>query len=167
LSIADALRACWPDPPEERFWAKVDRRDPDDCWLWITPSVRGYGYFHFEGRKVLVHRWSYEHLIGQIPQGLDLDHLCRVRHCVNPKHLEPVIHRENVRRGQGWAGKHARVTHCPRGHEYTEDNTYRYGNGARFCLRCRRDKANAYQSAHRARKKAERAALEGSNHEHD
>lgn len=78
--------------------------DENGCWLWTgATSPQGYGRFNAglreDARNVLAHRWSYEHHVGPIPDGLDLDHLCRVRHCVNPEHLEPVTRQENVQRG--------------------------------------------------------------------
>lgn len=87
---------------EARFWSKVDRQ-PDGCWLWTDAINPRTGYAQVRmggrgGRMVLVHRWSYEHLVAPIPRGLQLDHLCRVRHCVNPDHLEPVTAQENRRR---------------------------------------------------------------------
>ena len=78
--------------PEERFWAKVDKTD--DCWLWTANRTNaGYGHFWLDRRMVLAHRFAYELLIGPIPDGLTLDHLCRVRACVNPAHLEAVTNR--------------------------------------------------------------------------
>lgn len=88
---------------EERFWAKVDRRDGGDCWPWLgTTTSTGYGLFGVprEDRTVGAHRYAYELVVGPIPTGLELDHLCRVRNCVNPAHLEPVTHAENLRRGR-------------------------------------------------------------------
>jgi hypothetical protein len=75
--------------------------DPETgCWLWQRSIVRGgYGIAWRDGKHAIAHRWYYEHLVGPIPEDLALDHLCRVRHCVNPAHLEPVTHRENCRRG--------------------------------------------------------------------
>lgn len=81
------------------FWHKV-LRDPDGCWIWQGNVNRdGYGRFSHQGRKLLAHRAAYMSLVGQVPEGLQLDHLCRVRNCVNPAHLEPVTAGENVRRG--------------------------------------------------------------------
>lgn len=121
---------------ESRFWAKVEKTDT--CWLW-TAYVRrdGYGTFGVSGQKLMAHRVSYECLTGSIPSGLQLDHLCRVRHCVNPAHLEPVTLQINISRGL--AGAHQRIkTHCPQGHQYNEENTYHYADGSRHCRTCQR-----------------------------
>lgn len=121
----------------ERFYAKVDRWDPDQCWLWVgARSGRGYGNLNVGGRTCGAHRVAYELFIGSIPEGLDLDHLCRVPLCVNPKHLEPVPRRINLLRGQGFAPRNAQVTHCPRGHKYTPENTYVSKRGQRTCREC-------------------------------
>jgi hypothetical protein len=83
----------------------------------------------------MAHRFSYEAYVGPIGAGLHIDHLCRVRSCVNPKHLEPVTQRVNTLRGEGRAALQLRVTHCPRGHEYTPDNIYLW-RGHRACRTC-------------------------------
>ncbi len=91
-------RTCLGQEPGERFWAKVDRSG--ECWLWTGNVYRdGYGQFYVERRQVRAHRWAYESEVGPIPEGLVLDHLCRVRLCVRPSHLEPVTNRENLLRG--------------------------------------------------------------------
>jgi hypothetical protein len=84
---------------EARFFSRVNGT-PDGCWLWTAHVNPRTGYVQFRiggrsGKMVLAHRWSYEHFVGPIPDGLQIDHLCRVRHCVNPSHLEPVTAREN------------------------------------------------------------------------
>ena len=129
-------------PLEDRFWGKVDRGAPDECWLW-TASVRtnGYGQFRLAGKPVAAHRVAYELSIGEIPAGLDLDHLCRNRACVNPAHLEPVTRRENARRGL----KGVLLTHCPQGHPYDEANTHIRANGWRDCRACNRERARRYR----------------------
>lgn len=123
----------------ERFMEKVTE-SPDGCWLWSS-SVRpnGYGEFHYEGRTVLAHRWVYARLAGPIPDGLQLDHLCRVRACVNPDHLEPVTQRENLLRGESPSAVHARKTHCPNGHDY-ELHGKRNPRGDRRCRTCERER---------------------------
>lgn len=107
---------------------------PDGCWNW-PGTLRTDGYGLFAGK--LAHRVVYEALVGPIPEGLELDHLCRNHSCVNPWDLEPVTHEENIRRGESpWAQK-ARQTHCKYGHEFTPENTYRRGDtGSRMCRKC-------------------------------
>lgn len=138
-------------PPIVRF-RTMYVEDESGCWLWIgSLNAGGYGQFNNGQTIVKAYRWSYEHHVGPVPEGLDLDHLCRVRHCVNPAHLEPVTRLENILRGVGPAGSKARFaaqTHCRRGHEYTEENTYvkkqkggKYPN--RICRTCQRDRKAA------------------------
>lgn len=127
---------------EERFWDKVIVTDnPNGCWMWQGARTVGYGMMWGGadvGRSLLAHRVSYEMHIGPIPDGMQLDHLCRNPGCVNPNHLEPVTGAENVRRGlSGWRNK--QKTHCDHGHEFTEENTYIYAtNGKRRCKTCAR-----------------------------
>lgn len=88
-------------PLEERFWEKVEKRGPDECWEWGGTVADGYGRFReggFGSSPVRAHRVAYKLLVGPIPEGLVLDHLCENRGCVNPAHLEPVTNRENLRR---------------------------------------------------------------------
>jgi len=119
------------------FYAKKDR----GCWEWTGP-LNGYGYGRLfvggHGRFVMAHRYSYERFIGKIAQGLTLDHLCRVRHCVKPKHLEAVTNRENIRRGESPFAKKARLTRCIHGHRFDKANTYIKPNGTRHCRSCGR-----------------------------
>lgn len=123
-----------------RFEASVERTA--GCWYWIGRiGQSGYGYLNEGDAAHLAHRWSYQHHIGPIPEGLSLDHLCRVTYCVNPAHLEPVTHRENVLRGTGPSARHARLTHCKYGHPFDEANTYiNPKNGWRGCRACNREK---------------------------
>lgn len=86
-------------PVADRFWEKVDRRGEDDCWLWTGALQKGYGHMlGVRGKSLRAHRVAYELLVGRIPDGCELDHLCRNPKCVNPAHLEPVSHAENIRR---------------------------------------------------------------------
>lgn len=141
--------------PAERFAARVTEVAAPEgfdlpCWQWdvLRPDT-GYGDF-YDGRAWLAHRWSYEHHVGPIPEGLEIDHLCRNRGCVNPAHLEPVTPRENTHRGFGPSAQCARQTHCKRGHEFTDENTYRYPHGARACRTCKREHDRRYDAGRRS-----------------
>jgi len=135
----------------DSFWPRVDKTD--GCWLWKgSLSTLGYARWRLDGRQQGAHRIAYEALVGPVPEGLELDHLCRVRHCVNPAHLEPVTHRDNVLRGTSFIAENAAKTHCPQGHEYTPENTYRIPSDPtrRYCRACSRDKQIARRAARRA-----------------
>jgi len=125
----------------ERFWPKVDRTP--DCWLWLgTKGLDGYGRIYVGGRRhrrsIPAHRVAYELVVGPIPFGLTLDHLCRVHACVNPAHLEPVTIGENVLRGTAPTAINARKTHCAHGHPFDGANTRPLPNGRRKCRACHR-----------------------------
>ena len=131
-----------------RFWSKVDKRGPEECWLWMAARARnGYGRVGVAQAVRLAHRVAYALLIGPIPVGLTLDHFrmnpgprnapCS-RACVNPAHLEPVTQGENVLRGNGLFAREARQTQCRRGHPFDEKNTYVRKNGMRNCRECSR-----------------------------
>lgn len=118
------------------------------CWVFTgAKSTNGYGRASVGGRRenggrlVQVHRAVYEVLVGPIPEGLELDHLCGNRACYNPAHLEPVTHRENLLRGAGIAARNARKTECPHGHPYDEANTFITRRGTRSCRTCNRLRA--------------------------
>ncbi len=124
-----------------RFWKCTDRSGT--CWLWSKSLDRyGYGEIKISGRRHLAHRFTYELLVGPIPRGMVLDHLCRIRRCVNPDHLEPVTNRENLLRGEGFAAKNTAKSHCPQGHPYDETNTIIRPCGSRRCRACHNASTN-------------------------
>lgn len=123
----------------QRFWDKVSPEPNSGCWMWVSKIDRyGYGQFWNARAKHGAHRIAYEHLIGPIPTGLTIDHLCRTRCCVNPEHLEPTTIGVNVRRGGN-----SIKTHCKEGHPFNEENTYRYPNGDRACRTCTAERSRA------------------------
>ena len=135
----------------ERFWEKVDKTKI--CWNWTAGcfgSSGEYGCFYKTGGRVAVgaHRWSYENLIGPIPDGLVLDHLCRNTKCVRPDHLEPVTHRTNILRGEGLAARQAVQTQCKRGHSLQD--AFILKGDRRDCRACRkiRNDRRSYRYRH-------------------
>lgn len=136
MSFKPATReASYPVPAwvyEQRLLNRVEV-DDYECWRWQGPlNPAGYGSTIRAWRKGwLPHRLAFTVMVGEIVDDHQIDHLCRVRNCINPTHLEQVTQQENLRR-QG-----AAVTHCPRGHEYTDANTYRGPkSGLRHCRKC-------------------------------
>jgi len=123
--------------PASRFAAKYVVQ-PNGCWEWVAARNNGgYGKFTISRTGwMLAHRWSYLHYVGPVPDGLQLDHLCRNRACVRPDHLEAVTAQVNLLRGKTVAASNAAKTHCPRGHELAGANLYRRSDGRRECRAC-------------------------------
>lgn len=135
------------------FWNKVEKTAT--CWLWRGHIGRlGYGVFSMYRKLAKAHRVSYEWAKGPIGEGLEIDHLCRVRHCVNPEHLEAVTHSTNMRRSLSPPGFHAAKTHCLRGHPFDETNTYLGSKGERFCRKCGIARSIAWQKRQALKLKA-------------
>jgi len=135
-----------------RFETKVDKSGPiskqrpdfDPCHVWTAYLLPGgYGQFWNGTTMVLAHRWAWENLVGPIPEYMQVDHMCKVRRCVNPKHLRLLTTQENTACGD--AGLHlANKTHCPKGHPYSGENLYLDLRGKRGCKACRKDATERY-----------------------
>jgi len=132
---------------EDRFWIRVDKNGPvpelrpelGPCWIWrgsVTPST-GYGAFWWKNRLSTSHRFAYEREGATVPDGLNIDHLCRNRRCVNSSHLEAVTTQVNLLRGVGMSAQHAAQTHCFRGHPFDLLNTRFDNKGRRHCRACK------------------------------
>lgn len=135
---------------KERFITKFTKTD--NCWIWEAAKNRGgYGVFRMNKRTCTAHRLAYTTFVGPIPKGLDIDHLCRNRACVNPDHMEPVTRGENTRRGdapKALRAYKANITECPSGHPYDEINTYyRKDRPGRECRTCRTETSRRIQRA--------------------
>lgn len=140
-------------PVLERIATRCNEND-NGCWIYTGGrNDAGYGVISINRRPHYAHRITYEGYITTIPDGLELDHLCRVRACCNPWHLEPVTHAVNMARGHFNNSYQARLTQCPAGHPYDKANTYLYPDGRhRACRACRR-KHWAKQAAQRKRQR--------------
>lgn len=131
------------EPSWDRFWRKV--RPTGFCWEWTgSKNPRGYGTFRHEGRTASAHRVSWELLMGSIPEGLVIDHLCRNRGCVNPDHFDLVTQRVNMERSSPRL-----KSHCKRGHEFNKENSVINNRGHRVCNACRRAKYSTKVTASR------------------
>jgi hypothetical protein len=119
-----------------RFNEKIEIDLSNGCWLWPDLRSKGYGWIWDDGMW-MAHRWSYTQFVGEIPEGLTLDHLCLVKNCVNPSHLEVVTRGENVLRSMGPSAVNKRKTECVRGHALQGDNLYVTPSGRRQCRTCR------------------------------
>lgn len=134
----------------QRFFNKVEKGGLQGCWNWIG-YIRpdGYGDFTNKGKSVKAHRYSYEFFVGKIPNRMVIDHLCRNRSCVNPKHLEVVSLYENIMRGEGIAAQSAKKKFCLNNHPLSGLNVYRYlnkvGRTRRVCRACGRDRTRGYR----------------------
>lgn len=133
----------------KRFMAKIHKsselsHNGTPCWIWrgAVRAKSGYGSFGWQGGTIGAHQASHRLFKGDVPTGMDIDHLCRRRNCVNPQHLEAVTRSVNLKRGNtGWVlrAKNLSKTHCPQGHEYTPENTYTVpGKNSRACRLCKR-----------------------------
>jgi hypothetical protein len=159
-SLIDAPRIAEKVPFETRLQESAANRDQHECWPW-TGTIDRDGYGRTSRPRGLAHRTAYLMIKGPIPDGLEIDHLCRNRECVNPDHLEPVTHAENMRRAAPSSGSAVlvgrrvvkpppRAPHCKQGHEYTPENTYVY-RGSRNCRACNRAAAARYAQKAAAR----------------
>ena len=144
-----AQRTRFPDVRTRLMQSLEQTENSDICWEWQgTIRSDGYGFMSVNSRHVMAHRLSYETFVGPIPAGLQIDHLCRNRRCVNPRHLEPVTQRENLMRGETITAQASQQTHCKAGHAFDEANTYRH-KGERKCRACRREADRRRRGARR------------------
>ena len=133
----------------EEAWQKISTKiakDESGCWTYVGRLDR-YGYGKVDIPKMTItHRVAYEALVGPIPDGLVIDHLCRNRACCNPDHLEPVTNRANLMRGETDAARRAAQTHCIHGHEFSVSNTRIRKDGTRTCIECSREAVRRYRA---------------------
>lgn len=134
--------------------------NPTGCWVWpVAPEPDGYPKVRYgQGRRTRAHRAAYMVLVGPIPDGLVLDHLCRNHCCVNPAHLEAVTERVNILRGNGACAQHARKTHCKHGHPLRGNNLKIAKDGERQCITCRRQRSREWYARTRQERGEEHRA---------
>lgn len=135
----------------QRFEEKYIPEPNTGCWLWLSGTDgHGYGQFFFlrpayKGKMMNAYKFSYEFFVKPVPKGLELDHLCRNRLCVNPDHLEAVTKKVNIQRGKGISALNSKKTLCPKGHKYDEENTKfgknSFGGTYRYCRKCNNEKS--------------------------
>jgi hypothetical protein len=137
LLLKDVLQGLTEGREGARRKYPLVRITKSGCWEWNPVCASGYGMYRKGSALMVAHRFVYDKLIGKIPEGKELDHLCRNRRCVNPNHVEPVTHRENLLRGIGPSAKNKVKTMCPNGHKYTKENTGISKNKYGYYRRCR------------------------------
>lgn len=142
-------------PLMDKLMEKIEVDPSSGCWIWKGAlNNNGYGILYIklpDGRRAprLAHRLMYAERIGPLTDGLVLDHLCRVRNCANPEHLEQTTHRINILRGEGLAAKRAVATHCVHGHELSGDNVILVNGRYRRCRECKLIESRLYQKENR------------------
>ena len=130
--------------------ANINRPPTSECWYWCGKLRKnGYGFIYLDGRTLYAHRIAYEAFKEPLKPGLQIDHLCRIRSCVNPQHLEQVTRKENILRGVGATALNKRKTICKNGHPLNEKNTYIRPDGNRHCRRCNTENQRIYDARKR------------------
>lgn len=142
----------WALSPSDWGARVATRLELGDCWVWTgAKSSAGYGQVRIDGKLHYTHRLTWESLVGSIPDGKEIDHLCRNRACCNPDHLEPVDRRTNIRRGYTHAPRpRPKSTHCAAGHALEGDNLYVMPSGRRNCRICRVNRKRRWRANRRA-----------------
>ena len=141
---------------EDRLWAKINRSGPEECWEWTGARIStGYGRIRINGRTASAHRTVYELFVKPIPDGLTIDHLCRNRACMNPRHMEPVSHKVNTLRGNTVGAVNQQKMTCPKGHTYDRESfNGRYRDGTRkrrrYCSICIKETQKHWRARQRA-----------------
>ena len=162
--ITDDPRIPLDDYDLARFMRKV-KVDPGGCWLWTSSTNGMYGKFSFGNHRVYAHRISYQHYVGPMPEGYTIDHLCKVKLCVNPEHLEAVTYRENIRRAGSWQSRsllnRPDQTKCGAGlHDWIPANRVKIGNKVR-CRLCKNQRNREYMERKRSARNTAQAVRDG------